>query len=37
MDFEWDPEKADKNLRKHGVSFDDGKTVLGGETATTWA
>lgn len=23
MDFEWDTEKADKNVLKHGVSFDE--------------
>ena len=27
--FEWDPEKADANLQKHGVSFDDASTVFG--------
>ena len=26
--FEWDENKADENLRKHGVSFDEGKTVF---------
>jgi len=26
--FEWDEEKADENLRKHGVSFDEAKTVF---------
>lgn len=28
MRFEWDPEKAKKNLRKHGVSFDEAVTVF---------
>lgn len=28
MEFEWDPLKADKNLKKHGVSFHDAATVL---------
>ncbi|MGH7563042.1 MAG: BrnT family toxin [Gemmatimonadota bacterium] len=28
-EFEWDPAKADKNLRKHGVSFDEASTVFG--------
>ena len=23
MEFEWDPDKADSNLRKHEVSFED--------------
>ena len=27
--FEWDPEKDDANLQKHGVSFDEGSTVFG--------
>jgi uncharacterized DUF497 family protein len=27
--FEWDPEKADANFQKHGVSFDDASTVFG--------
>lgn len=28
MKFEWDPAKAAANLRKHGVSFDEGATVF---------
>lgn len=28
MEFEWDPNKAVANLRKHGVSFDEAATVL---------
>jgi len=28
MQFEWDREKAQGNLRKHGVSFDDAVTVF---------
>lgn len=28
MEFEWDPEKADQNLRKHGVAFTEGLTVF---------
>lgn len=28
MWFEWDAKKADKNLRKHGVSFDLAVTVF---------
>ncbi|MBK9215880.1 MAG: BrnT family toxin [Chloracidobacterium sp.] len=27
MQFEWDQEKAALNLRKHGVGFDEAKTV----------
>ena len=28
MRFEWDREKARRNLRKHGVSFDEAVTVF---------
>ncbi len=28
MQFEWDREKAQRNLRKHGVSFDEAVTVF---------
>jgi hypothetical protein len=28
MMFEWDPNKARLNLRKHGVSFDEAATVF---------
>ena len=27
-DFEWDPQKAKSNFRKHGVSFEDAATVF---------
>jgi uncharacterized DUF497 family protein len=26
--FEWDPEKAERNLKKHGVSFEEAATVF---------
>jgi len=29
MEFEWDDRKAAKNLRKHGVSFEEAATVFG--------
>lgn len=29
MQFEWNPEKAEVNLKKHGVSFEEAKTVFG--------
>lgn len=29
MDFEWDPEKAASNERKHGLSFVEVSTVFG--------
>jgi len=28
MEFEWDPNKATGNLRKHGVSFAEAATVF---------
>ncbi len=27
--FEWDQAKADQNVRKHGVTFEEASTVLG--------
>jgi len=27
-DFEWDPEKNQENIRKHGVSFEEALTVF---------
>jgi hypothetical protein len=27
--FEWDPQKAESNLTKHGVSFEEAATVFG--------
>ena len=35
MDFEWDPHKAEINLRKHGVSFPEAGTVFGDDLAVT--
>ena len=28
LDFSWDPVKAAKNLAKHGISFDEARTVF---------
>jgi uncharacterized DUF497 family protein len=28
MKFDWDPKKAEANLRKHGVSFDEAATTF---------
>ncbi|OGA44262.1 MAG: hypothetical protein A3G24_15050 [Betaproteobacteria bacterium RIFCSPLOWO2_12_FULL_62_13] len=28
MKFDWDPKKAETNLRKHGVSFDEAATTF---------
>jgi len=33
--FEWDPPKADANLREHGVSFAEAVTVLEDDFALT--
>jgi uncharacterized DUF497 family protein len=35
MDFEWNPRKAEINLRKHGVSFTEAGTVFGDDPAVT--
>ena len=32
--FDWEPEKAEENLRKHGVSFDEAQSVFYDEYAT---
>jgi len=28
MEFEWDPEKVERNLAKHGISFAEAATVF---------
>jgi len=35
LTFEWDDEKANENMRKHGVSFDEAKTVFNDPFAMT--
>ena len=35
MDFEWDPEKAQVNLLKHGISFAEGSEVFGDDFASS--
>lgn len=35
MNFEWNPRKADINLRKHRVSFVEAATVFGDDLAIT--
>ena len=35
VDFEWDPDKATANFRKHGVHFSDAIGVLEDELALT--
>ena len=37
MEFEWDPRKAEANLRKHGVGFADATTALFDDLAITIA
>lgn len=36
-EFEWDPAKADENLRKHGVSFPEAATAFLDRLSTTIA
>jgi uncharacterized protein len=33
--FEWDEEKSRKNLRKHGVSFEEASTIFGDPLSVT--
>jgi uncharacterized protein len=35
MEFEWDPQKAGKNMRKHGVAFTEAATVFGDSLSVT--
>ena len=37
MDFEWDPEKAEDNLAKHGVSFAEATEIFGDDLSSTAA
>ncbi len=36
MKFEWDPVKAAKNLKKHGIAFTEAATVLGDPLSETF-
>lgn len=36
MKFEWDPQKAEKNLKKHAVSFHEAASVLGDALSLTY-
>ena len=36
MDFEWDRDKADANLKKRGVSFHEAATVFGDPLSVTF-
>ena len=35
MKFDWDPDKNETNLKKHGVGFDEAETVFEDERAVT--
>ena len=35
VDFEWDSSKADSNLKKHGVSFEEAATAFGDPLSLT--
>lgn len=35
VQFEWDPNKAAENQKKHGFSFDEASTVFGDPLALT--
>lgn len=35
MNFEWDPQKAEINVNKHGVSFQEAATVFSDELSIT--
>jgi len=37
MEFEWDPNKARKNLQKHAVSFNEAATVFGDSLSVTFS
>ena len=36
MEFEWDRDKAELNLKKHGISFREAATVFGDTLAITF-
>jgi uncharacterized protein len=36
MEFKWDPKKAEKNFKKHGVTFQEAATVFGDPLAITF-
>ncbi len=36
MKFEWDPQKAESNLKKHTVSFQEAASVLGDALSITY-
>jgi hypothetical protein len=36
MEFEWDPDKSEANLKKHGISFHEASTVFGDPLAISF-
>ncbi|MGL5080422.1 MAG: BrnT family toxin [Microcoleaceae cyanobacterium] len=36
MEFEWNPDKAESNYRKHGVSFEEAATVFNDSLSVTF-
>jgi len=36
LEFEWDEEKASSNVQKHGVEFEEARTVFGDPLANTF-
>lgn len=36
MEFEWDPDKSEANLKKHGISFHEASTVFSDTIAVTF-
>ena len=36
LQFEWDPEKAKLNLKKHGIAFPEAATVFADTFSTTF-
>ncbi|MBF0199956.1 MAG: BrnT family toxin [Desulfamplus sp.] len=36
MRFEWDPQKAEKNIEKHGISFGEAATVFSDPLSMTY-
>jgi len=37
MEFDWDPDKAVRNLAKHGISFHEAATIFGDPLALTFS
>jgi uncharacterized DUF497 family protein len=37
LTFEWDPKKAESNLERHGVSFEEAATAFGEALSVTIA